>query len=164
MMAAKMKSESIRIADQLRRAFQGEAWHGPSVLEVLEGVDAATAAARPVADSHSIWEIVLHIAVWDGAALERIKGKVVQPSGEQDWPPAKDTSAAAWKNTLQHLKKTHADLVKAVEKFPETRLSNRVPGKEPDFYSFYYMLHGIAQHELYHAGQIALLKKAARSR
>jgi uncharacterized damage-inducible protein DinB len=160
-MAAKTKSECARIADQLRRAFEGEAWHGPSLLEILEGVDARTAAARPLAGAHSIWEIVLHIAVWDGAALLRMKGKVTQPSGDQDWPPVNDTSPAAWKSALQHLRKTHAELVKAVQKLPEARLTGKVPGKEPDYYNFYYMLHGIAQHELYHAGQIALLKKAA---
>jgi uncharacterized damage-inducible protein DinB len=159
-MAAKSKSESTRIADQLRRAFEGEAWHGPSVLEILEGVDAETAAARPMADAHTIWEIVLHIAVWDGAALVRMNGKVTQPTGDKDWPPARDLSPAAWKSALQHLKKTHAGLVNAVENLPESRLTDKVPGKEPDFYTFYYMLHGIAQHELYHAGQIALLKKA----
>jgi uncharacterized damage-inducible protein DinB len=159
-MAAKTESENIRIADQLRRAFEGEAWHGPSVLEILDGVDAETAAARPMADTHSIWEIVLHIAVWDGAALVRMNGKVTQPTGDKDWPPVKDVSPAAWKGALQHLKKTHSELVNAVERLPESRLTDKVPGKEPDFYTFYYMLHGIAQHELYHAGQIALLKKA----
>ena len=59
------KSEGARIADQLRRAFYGSAWHGPAVLELLKDVDAATAAAKPLAEVHSIWELVLHIAVWD---------------------------------------------------------------------------------------------------
>jgi hypothetical protein len=58
-------SEAGRIADQLRRAFDGSAWHGPALLELLEDVDAATAAAKPLAHVHSIWELVLHIAVWD---------------------------------------------------------------------------------------------------
>jgi uncharacterized damage-inducible protein DinB len=74
-------SEASRIADQLRRAFDGSAWHGPALLELLEDVDAATASARPLTDVHSIWELVLHVAVWDDAALRRLDGKKWQPTG-----------------------------------------------------------------------------------
>jgi uncharacterized damage-inducible protein DinB len=152
-------SETSRMADQLRRAFKGEAWHGPSVLEILDGVDAKTAAARPIDGAHSIWEIVVHIAVWDDAGRRRIAGEVVQPTADQDWPSITDFSEAGWKRTLQQLRQTHENLVKAVTSFSDSRLEDRVPGKEQKFYNFYYMLHGIAQHELYHAGQIAILKK-----
>lgn len=153
-------SETRRMADQLRRAFQGEAWHGPSVLEILDGVDAKTAAARPIAGAHTIWEIVVHMAVWDDAGRRRMAGEVVQPTPDQDWPSITDFSEAGWKRTLQQLRQTHENLVKAVTSFSDSRLDERVPGKKQKFYNFYYMLHGIAQHELYHAGQIALLKKA----
>jgi uncharacterized damage-inducible protein DinB len=69
------RTESGRIADQLRRAFDGSAWHGPALIELLEDVDAATAAAKPRLKIHSIWELVLHIAAWDGAALRRLSGE-----------------------------------------------------------------------------------------
>ena len=152
-------TECKRIADQLQRAFNGEAWHGPAVLEVLEGVDAEKARRRPAKDVHSIWEIVRHIGVWDDAAIRRIGGEVVQPTGEADWPRVTDTSEQAWKKTVADLTRTHNRLVKEVGSMPESRLGEKVPGKEPDYYNFYYMLHGIVQHELYHAGQIAILKK-----
>lgn len=152
-------SESRRIADQLRRAFEGEAWHGPSVLELLKDVDARQASHHPAKNVHSIWEIVRHIHVWDNAAIVRMAGQVTQPTGDADWPPVTDTSKEAWKKTVADLTRTHNQLVKQVEALPEKRLSDQVPGKKPDFYNFYYMLHGIAQHELYHAGQIAILKK-----
>lgn len=154
-------SETTRIADQLRRAFEGEAWHGDSLFEILNGVTAAQAAARPARQAHSIWELVLHIAAWDGACRRRLKGEVVELADEQNFPAVKDTSDAGWRNTLKHVKDVHNDLVAAVTVFPESRLDEKVPGKERegDFYNFYYMLHGVAQHELYHAGQIALLKK-----
>lgn len=154
------QTETSRIADQLRRAFDGEAWHGPSVLEILSGVTAADAAARPLPKSHRIWDIVLHIAVWDDAARRRMAGEVVQPTPEEDWPAVTDISDRAWQRTLDHLKQTHDALVRAVTASSDSRLLERVPGKEPDDYTLYYMLHGIVQHELYHAGQIALLKKA----
>src|ERR1700683_4899457 len=86
-------SEAARIADQLRRAFDGSAWHGPALLELLKDVDAATAAARPLRDLHSIWELVLHIAVWDDAGLRRLDGKKWQPAGLKNFPlPAKPTA------------------------------------------------------------------------
>lgn len=150
-------SEAAGIADQLRRAFDGSAWHGPSVLELLREIDAKTAAAKPIPNVHSIWELLLHVAVWDEVAMTRLAGTKSQPTGTDNFPvPAKPTEAA-WRKAIATTKSTHEKLVKIVEKLSDARLRERVPGKR---YDFYHMLHGIAQHELYHAGQIAILKKA----
>jgi uncharacterized damage-inducible protein DinB len=155
-------SESARIADQLRRTFRGEAWHGDSLFEILDGVSAAQAAAHPIKHAHSIWELVLHITAWDGAVRRRLAGEAVALVDEQNFPPVRDTSEMAWRKALEQARRTHDELIEAVTAFPDERLTEKVPGKknEPDWYNFYYMLHGVAQHELYHAGQIALLKKA----
>jgi uncharacterized damage-inducible protein DinB len=152
-------SQTALLADQIRRAFEGEAWHGDSLLELLAGVEAKTAAARPIPKAHTIWELVLHIAAWDNAVIRRAGGSTVTLSDEQNFPSVKDASEAAWQRTLEAVKKTHNDLVKTVAAFPDSRLQDQVPGKNQDYYDFYYMFSGIAQHELYHAGQIALLKK-----
>jgi uncharacterized damage-inducible protein DinB len=152
-------SETARLADQIRRAFEGDAWHGDSIKELLAGVTADTAAARPIKNAHSIWELVLHIAAWDDAVFRRIGGAAVELTKQQDFPPVTDTSPPAWRQTLSHLEQTHNQLIKAVAAFPDSRLQDQVPGKTEDYYDFYYMFSGIVQHELYHAGQIALLKK-----
>jgi uncharacterized damage-inducible protein DinB len=152
-------SQTARLADQIRRAFDGDAWHGDSVLELLADVNAATAAARPIKNAHSIWELLLHIAAWDGVVLCRIGGTAVALSDAQNFPPVQDTSEAAWRKTLESVKQTHTALVKAVAAFPDSRLQDPVPGKTQDYYTFYYMFSGVVQHELYHAGQIGLLKK-----
>lgn len=152
-------SEAARIADQLRRAFDGEAWHGDSVFEILAGVTAAQAAARPIKSAHTIWELVLHIAAWDGAVLRRMGGVAVSLSDAENFPAVKDASDAAWREALAQVRRIHEDLVKTVAALPDSRLDEVVPGKEGAHYTFYYMLHGVVQHELYHAGQIALLKK-----
>jgi uncharacterized damage-inducible protein DinB len=152
-------SEATRIADQLRRAFSGDAWHGDSVFEILDGVTAAQAAAHPIKNAHSIWELVLHIAAWDGAALRRLGGSAVELSDTQNFPPVADASEAAWRETLAQVRRVHEELVKAMAALPDSRLDQIVPGKKGAHYTFYYMLHGVVQHELYHAGQIALLKK-----
>jgi uncharacterized damage-inducible protein DinB len=153
-------SETARLADQIRRAFEGDAWHGDSVLELLEGVNAKMAAAHPIKNAHSIWELVLHVAAWDGAALKRTGGTAVELRDEQNFPPVKDTSDAAWSKAIEHAKHTHKELAKAVANFPDSRLQEQVPGKAESYYNFFYLFSGIVQHELYHAGQIALLKKA----
>jgi len=156
-MTTSSKSEPALIADQLCRAFEGDAWHGPALLELLQDVDARAASAKPIAGAHSIWELVLHIAVWDWATLQRLAGEVCQPEGEANFPPVKDKSDAAWKKAVAGVKHTHDTLVKTVAALPELRLVEQVPGKD---YNFYHLLHGVVQHELYHAGQIAILKKA----
>ena len=150
-------SESALISNQLRRAFEGDAWHGPALLELLEDVDAATAAAKPFPEVHSIWELVMHIAVWDEAGSRRLDGETTQPTGVANFPIVPNPTETAWRRTVTHLKRTHDALVKTVASLADSRLRERVPGKK---YDFYFMLHGIVQHELYHAGQIAILKKA----
>ncbi len=156
MIRASHDNEPLRIADQLRRAFDGSAWHGPALLELLKDVDAAAAAAKPLPSVHSIWELVLHIAAWDGAVLHRLDGKKAQLKAAQNFPRVPEPTEAAWREALEHTKRTHDALVKTVAALPDQRLRDRVPGKR---YDFYYMLHGLVQHELYHAGQIAILKK-----
>jgi uncharacterized damage-inducible protein DinB len=152
-------SETARLADQLRRAFEGPAWHGDPLLEILAGVEARTAAARPIQNAHGIWELVLHIAAWDDVVRRRTEGAAVTLSDEQNFPAIPEASENAWHRTLTAAKKTHDDLVEIVAAFPDSRLAEQVPGKSENYYNFYCMLSGITQHELYHAGQIALLKK-----
>lgn len=151
-------TESALIADQLHRAFYGNAWHGPAVLELLADVSAKTAARKPMADAHSIWELLLHIAVWDNSGLVRLSGKKYQPTGTDNFPLVTKPTEAAWRKAIAQAKRTHDTLEKTIASLPDSRLRDRVPGKR---YDFSHMLHGIVQHELYHAGQIALLKKAS---
>ena len=120
---------------------------------------AARAAARPIAHAHTIWDLVLHIAAWDDAVLRRLGGAAVELSDVENFPPVTDTSDAAWRKALAEVRSVHEKLAAAVAALPDSRLDEMVPGKEGAHYTFYYMLHGVVQHELYHAGQIALLKK-----
>jgi uncharacterized damage-inducible protein DinB len=146
------------IVDQLQRAFEGHAWHGPAVRELLADVSAAQADARPIAQAHSIWEIVLHISTWEHIVRRRLQGEVINGlADEEDWPAVRDSSEAAWRQAVHDLEERHRALRDAVAQLDEARLTAKVPGKD---HSVYVMLHGIIQHDLYHAGQIAVLKKA----
>lgn len=154
-------SEVDRIRDQFRRAFDGEAWHGPAVLALLEGVTAQQAAAHPIPGAHSIWELTLHIAAWERAILRRLNGDPAQLSDEEDWRPINDTSDTAWENTKQHLIDTHRELLDAIAKLDESRLNEPIiTNASTPFSTVYVTLHGGVQHDLYHAGQIAIVKKA----
>jgi len=152
-------TEIERIQDQLKRAYEGNAWHGPSVREVLDGVTAAQAHARPLANGHTIYELVRHIAVWEDVGRRRLQGDPadVEISSPQDWPRPNDTSEEAWTQAKVALDRGHQALVEAISNTAESNLDEPVyEGKS----SVYVTLHGVIQHDLYHAGQIAILKKA----
>ncbi|HEX8773945.1 MAG TPA: DinB family protein [Pyrinomonadaceae bacterium] len=148
--------EVERIKDQLRRAFEGPAWHGPSLKELVADITAEKASARPLAGAHSIWEIVLHIAAWDEGVRRRLAGDRAELSKEEDWPPVRDTSEAAWREALAVLERNNQGLRAALDNFDEARLGEPIV---EGMSSVYVTLHGVIQHDLYHAGQIALLKK-----
>lgn len=152
-------TETKRIADQLHRAYAGGAWHGPALRQLLTGVTAKQAAARPLRGAHTIWELVLHVTAWKGAVLRRMQGKGTSLSAAKNFPPMPPATAANWKKTQAALRVAQYDLHRAIAALPESRLRKIVPGKR---YSLYFMLHGLVQHDLYHAGQIALLKKTRR--
>ena len=152
-------TEIDRIADQLERGFDGDAWHGDPLLKILEGVTAKQAAATPIAHAHNIWEIVNHIRAWRSAIEARLNGQVRELAGTADWPPITDTSETAWRDCIRDLCQRHQSFIDAVRAFPESKLYENAPNRD---HSNYVMLHGMVQHDPYHAGQIAMLKKAAR--
>lgn len=122
-------TESARIAEQMRLALHGEAWHGPALLEILSDVDAATAAARRIKGAHSIWEIVNHLRAWTGAIRKRVRLEVVELEGAADWPPVADTTPAAWQRTLQEWTKAHNALEQEVARLADERLAAKVPNR-----------------------------------
>lgn len=148
--------EPERIADQLRRSMEGEAWHGPAVMELLAGVQASQAFMHPISAAHSIWEIVLHIRAWNGVVLRRIRGEAVELAEDEDWPTVSDSSEEGWEDVVRSLTLAHAKVYNAILGMTDARLDEIVPGRT---YNYYYLAHGLVQHNLYHAGQIAVLKK-----
>ena len=154
-------TEIERISDQFRRAFDGNAWHGPSVMALLEGVTATQAAARPIPSAHSIWQLVSHIAAWERACLRRLNGDPAQLTDEEDWPAVSDISEVAWQKTKDELVATHQQLLDKIGGLDDARLNQPIINDPSTTYSSVYVtLHGGVQHDLYHAGQIAILKKA----
>ena len=159
-MTTKMNSEALRIADQLFRAFSGDAWHGPPLRELVAGLTWEQANARPLPTGHTIWELVLHIDIYVRIALEATDG-VPMPKlygTQKDWLAVTDQSAAAWSVATMRMFENCERLTRAIAGFSDARLKETVPGRE---YDFYYLFHGIVQHSLFHGGQIAMLRRAA---
>jgi uncharacterized damage-inducible protein DinB len=157
-------TEIARIVDQLQREYDGDPWHGSPLDAILEGVDAARAAARPIPGAHSIWELVLHMIGWKNETARRLAGAVACMPLEGDWPEVGEPTAARWQAALTRLQSAHDELITAVKALPESRLyeatNDTRSGPLGTGVSHYVLLHGIVQHDVYHAGQIALLKKA----
>ncbi len=149
-------TEIERIHDQLRRVFEGESWHGPSVREALAGVTAAQAAAHPIPGVHSIWELTLHIAAWEDIARRRLGGEKVDATPEMDWPPVGEVGDAAWASAIDQLSRGHAALRETITRFDPAKLDLAPSGSSS---TAYVLMHGAIQHDVYHAGQISLLKK-----
>lgn len=152
-------SEISFIVDQLKRAFDGEAWHGPALMEILENVDAKTAAARPISQAHCLWELVIHLTGWEQVVCRRLQGQVATLSDAQNFGHLDSTTEASWQIAITKLRKTHTELINLVAALPEGRLADHVPEKD---YDVRFMLYGAVQHAAYHAGQIAILKRARR--
>ena len=156
--------DALRLAEQVDGALAGPAWHGASLEENLKGLSPEQAAAHPVAEAHSIWELVLHVTAWAGEVARRLGGAEPAMPAEGDWPAVKDQSPGAWTEALHRLRHAHVALVDAVRRLPVERWTQRV-GVERDAplgtgVTYAEMVQGLVQHDAYHGGQIGLLRKA----
>ena len=149
-------SEKKRILDLVDRAYKAKAWSGPSLLETLAGVSSGLAAKKPVKGAHSIWELVEHVASWNEIVAWRLIGEKPHVTAEMNFPRVTNTTPAAWKATLRRLARSQKKFRAAVEAFPVAMLGRKRPGLD---HSWSVLLHGQIQHQLYHAGQIAMMRR-----
>ena len=152
--------ELTRIEGRLRAAFEGPAWHGPAVLEVLRDVTPAEAVARPITGAHTIWELVLHLSGTYDLVLRRLRGDAKPLTPAEDWPPMAKPTDANWQEAIAALRGRNDAARHAVLRFDPSRLTLPLVPQPP--YTAYEQFIGLTQHDLYHAGQIALLKRALR--
>jgi len=157
-------SETDRIIDQFQREHDGDPWHGSPLRAILEGVDARRAARKPIPDAHSIWELVLHVTGWKQEVAKRVAGAAAGEPEDGDWPAPGEPTEARWIAAVANLEAAHRALIAAIRALPERKLLE--PTNDPRDrplgagVSYYVLLHGTVQHDVYHAGQIAILKKA----
>lgn len=150
-------SEISETMNELKIIHHSDAWHGPALLEVLNGVTFEQAAARPLPHAHSIWEIVLHIAGWEDVFRRRLEGEQASEPEEGDFPPVREVSEESWAEALAKLESVHERLLGRISELSDEMLEEQIAGRD---YSVRFLLHGIVRHHVYHTGQIALLRKA----
>ena len=124
---------------------------------------APKASARPIADAHSIWELVLHVTAWADIARQRIKGECLgDPTPKQDWPPVPGSDLPSrsdpdWAQAVERLTESHRRLAADVRLLDDAALDAKVKTLD---YPVGILLDGVVEHGTYHGGQIALLQKA----
>jgi uncharacterized damage-inducible protein DinB len=156
--------DSAYLSELLRKGHADEPWHGPSVLDTLRGVTAAEAAAHPIAGAHSIWELVLHLAAWQGQVTRRLEGNRPAMPDEGDWPEVGEVSEAAWQAARDRLDATQTRVRETLGRLSDADL-DRTGGSLSDRALGTGVLQrtmviGLLQHAAYHSGQIVLLRKA----
>lgn len=151
-------TEKAQILDELHKIYDGDAWHADNLVTILANITVEQALAKPIAQAHSIWELVLHLAAWNETWIARLQGESRGEPIDGDFPAIADTSEHAWQAALLRLGKSIKNLTAAIDAIAEDSFAKRVADRDYDLRSF---LHGIVRHIVYHSGQIGLLKKAS---
>ena len=150
-------SETEEIIEELKNIHDGNAWHGASLKDALDGINYEQAVARTLGQAHSVWEIAAHIAGWEDVFRRRLEGQQISEPEAGDFPVPAAPSETAWTETLKKLENAHRKLLLVVGKLPDSVLDTKIAGRD---YSYRFLLRKTVDHKVYHSGQIALLKKA----
>lgn len=154
-----MNAKCRLLVDILDQAFDRPAWHGTNLRGSLRRPKLADLLWRPTKERHNIWEVALHTAYWKYIIWRKLTGapKGSFPRSPSDWPniPVAATNNE-WKRDLTLLDEQHSRLRQAVLQFTDSKLARKVPGSK---YRYDQLIYGVASHDLYHAGQIQLLKR-----
>ena len=156
--AKSTKNDCERLAEQITKAIHGEAWHGPSWQDNLDGVTLDAALRHPIAGGHSIAEVTLHMTTWNDVVRRRMEGETPNVTGALDWPKGTLKDEKAWQTVVGKLFASGDELATTVAEFPVTKLHRKRPNVDGTWYD---LILGQLQHILYHAGQVGLLKKAS---
>lgn len=149
-----MTPEIERIVRMLEKTFEKQPWYGLSIKQTLNDIDPAIVDVRH-GNTHSIAELVVHMTSWRTFATKRILGDdAYEVADDMNFP-----KPGTWDEAIKKLQISQQALVEAVKLFPEDRFGELVPSKTQK-YTYYTLLHGIIQHDIYHLGQIAYIKKS----
>jgi uncharacterized damage-inducible protein DinB len=150
-------TETERLLRQYDIVLRGDAWHGDAIWQILGNISPECAAHRPLADVHTIWESVMHITFWEGVAAKRLAGERAGLDEALNFPTMPAVTEANWQETLERFRASNEEFSKALSKLDAARVDELTAASKRSFYD---EAHGLIQHNVYHAGQIALLKKA----
>lgn len=155
-------NEIARLQSLMQQTYSGNCFHGDSIAQIFTTFDVQAAAWKPDPQTHSIWQIILHMTAWQNVIRQRLTSPtLVNLNDEQNYPAPPEPSLENLSRTLDDFRNAHFALIDAVGKFPESRLNDPVPGRG---YTFDVLLHGAIHHNLYHIGQISLLSAMYKRR
>jgi uncharacterized damage-inducible protein DinB len=146
--------EIEKILDQMNRAWGGPSWTGVDIRPLLDDITDAQSRAHPIPNVHSVIELVTHISATMDLVTYRLSGKPRELTIEEDWG---DRTKLPWPDAVEEIENAESRLSDAVARLSVDDLDKIVAGRD---YTVYVMLHGVIQHNLYHAGQIAIVKKS----
>jgi uncharacterized damage-inducible protein DinB len=153
----------INLADELKKAYNGDAWHGNNALSLILTADPQKVFAHPIPNAHSIAEIVLHLTAWTEEVIDRIQGELAKEPVRGDWPMPRAQSEVEWGFIISDFKKANERLAELIEHFLSSDWSNKVRDERNaelgPIVNNAELMNGLIQHHAYHAGQIALLLK-----
>ena len=152
------------LLDQMRRTHAGDPWYGAPRMQFLRGLPAAHASLRPAGSNHSVWELVLHMSAWTEEVRRRLAGHSPGEPLDGDWPSVPKTATeSAWASALLQLERAHGALIADVERLRPEDLDRLIGDtREPALgtgVTVAATLVGLAQHDAYHTGQLALLRQ-----
>jgi uncharacterized damage-inducible protein DinB len=155
------------LLDQLERGHSGDPWHGPSRASLLEDLTAAEARWTPPSGVHSIWQLVLHMTAWTREVTRRVRAGEARDPEMGDWPPLPSPAdATAWRAAVRALNDAHVELRESVRALDATRLTTTVGDMRDRALgtgvSVAQTINGLVQHDAYHCGQIAVVKRLHR--
>lgn len=162
----KTPTEATRAADLLTRILDGEPWHADNLATLLDDVTAAEAGTRIAPGTHTIAELALHMTGWAGEVQARLTGSLAGTPPQGDWPNPGDGTPARWASMRDALYAAHRRLRDTISGLGDDVLARPVRDERGDGAAAtgYQSAHGIQHHSVYHAGQIAMIKKALRSK
>lgn len=150
------KSEVERILEEYDQVMTGDAWYGDPVWKILDGISASCAAAHPIPGTHSIWQLVKHMEFWERVAVQRAAGPVT-PDEKLNFPEASGLDERTWKQSLDDFRSSNREFRSLLNRLDSAAVDQITPGGDK---TYRVELRGVIQHHTYHAGQIAVLKKA----
>ena len=162
-------SDVLFLSEQLRKGYSDDPWHGPDTSGLLDDMSAEEAAAHPVEGAHSVWEIVLHMTAWQNEVRRRLGGRQPGLPEEGDWTEPGEISATAWLRDRERLGESLDELLRVLAGCTEAdleRAGGSLSDRDPALgtgTTYRGMVNGLVQHNAYHSGQLALLRKALRT-
>jgi len=149
-----------KLIQEFEEILSGEPWYGDPIYKILDRVTFDSAYEKPIPTAHNVAEILLHMLSWTEEVMDRMNGMTASTPSSGDWPEPDAPDEQKWQLWIEDIKLVNVNLIKIMRDFPEEQWNDKIDDKrggEPTSYEA--LIHGFFHHQIYHAGQIALLVK-----